>query len=111
MVDELNPFVYDDPLPPDALIDRDEETRKLLSLAEGGHNTRLSAPRRYGKTSIILRLLAEADRAGLQTVHVDFYRCVTRGEAARGSRRLTWQHSPARCGGPSRRSRGRGAQP
>ena len=83
MVDELNPFVYDDPLPPDALIDRDEETRKLLSLAEGGHNTRLSAPRRYGKTSIILRLLAEADRAGLHTVHVDFYRCVTRGEAAR----------------------------
>jgi hypothetical protein len=83
MADELNPFVYDDPLPPDALIDRDEETRKLLSLAEGGHNTRLSAPRRYGKTSIILRLLAEADRTGLQAVHVDFYRCVTRGEAAR----------------------------
>ena len=52
MTDELNPFVYDDPLPPDALIDRDEEARKLLSLAEGGHNTRLSAPRRYGKTSI-----------------------------------------------------------
>jgi hypothetical protein len=45
MVDELNPFIYDDPLPPDALVDRDEETRKLLSLAEGGHNTRLSAPR------------------------------------------------------------------
>jgi hypothetical protein len=83
MVNELNPFIYDDPLPPDALVDRDEETHKLISLAEGGHNTRLSAPRRYGKTSIILRLLAEADRAGLHTVHVDFYRCVTRGEAAR----------------------------
>lgn len=82
-IDELNPFVYDDPLPPDGLIDRDGETRRLLSLAEGGHNARLSAPRRYGKTSIILRLLAEADRRGLQTVHVDFYRCVTRAEAAR----------------------------
>jgi hypothetical protein len=83
MVDDLNPFVYDEPLPSDELVDRDEETRKLLTLAEGGHNTRLSAPRRYGKTSIILRMLAEADRAGLHTVHVDFYRCVTRGEAAR----------------------------
>lgn len=81
--DDLNPFVYDDPLPPDDLIDRDEQTRQLLALAEGGHNTRLSAPRRYGKTSIILRLLADADRAGLHTVHVDFYRCVTRAEAAR----------------------------
>jgi hypothetical protein len=83
MVEEINPFVYDDPLPPDGLIDRDEQTRQLLTLAEGGHNTRLSAPRRYGKTSIILRLLAEADLAGLHTVHVDFYRCVTRAEAAR----------------------------
>ena len=100
MVDELNPFVYDDPLPPDALIDRDEETRKLLSLAEGGHNTRLSAPRRYGKTSIILRLLAEADRAGLHTVHVDFYRCVTRGEVAR---RIEEAYL-ARLAGPLRRT-------
>jgi uncharacterized protein len=83
MVEELNPFVYDDPLSPGDLIDRDEQTHKLLALAEGGHNTRLSAPRRYGKTSIILRLLSEADLAGLHTVHVDFYRCVTRAEAAR----------------------------
>jgi len=35
MTDELNPFVYDDPLPPDALIDRGRGDRKLLSLAEG----------------------------------------------------------------------------
>lgn len=83
IVEELNPFVYDDPLAPDCLIDRDEQARQLLGLAEGGHNTRLSAPRRYGKTSIILRLLAEADKAGLHSVHVDFYRCVTRAEAAR----------------------------
>ncbi|HEY5287452.1 MAG TPA: hypothetical protein VIJ50_10140 [Solirubrobacteraceae bacterium] len=100
MVEELNPFVYDDPLAPDELVDRDEQTRQLLTLAEGGHNTRLSAPRRYGKTSIILRLLAEADRAGLQTVHVDFYRCVTRAEAAR---RIEEAYL-ARLGGPLRRT-------
>ncbi len=100
MLEELNPFVYDDPLPPDGLIDRDEETRRLLALAEGGHNTRLSAPRRYGKTSIILRLLSEADRAGLHTVHVDFYRCVTRAEAAR---RIEEAYL-ARLAGPLRRT-------
>jgi hypothetical protein len=100
MVDELNPFVYDDPLPPDGLIDRDEQTAQLLALAGGGHNTRLSAPRRYGKTSIILRLLAEADRAGLHTVHVDFYRCVTRAEAAR---RIEEAYL-ARLAGPLRRT-------
>lgn len=100
MVEELNPFVYDDPLAPDDMVDRDEQTRRLLALAEGGHNTRLSAPRRYGKTSIILRLLAEADRAGLHTVHVDFYRCVTRAEAAR---RIEEAYL-ARLAGPLRRT-------
>jgi uncharacterized protein len=100
MVTELNPFVYDDPLPPNALVNRDEETRHLLALAEGGHNTRLSAPRRYGKTSVILRMLAEADRAGLHTVHVDFYRCVTRAEAAR---RIEEAYL-ARLAGPLRRT-------
>ncbi|MFZ1924801.1 MAG: hypothetical protein WAU42_01525 [Solirubrobacteraceae bacterium] len=100
MVEELNPFVYDDPLAPEELVDRDEQTRRLLALAEGGHNTRLSAPRRYGKTSIILRLLAEADRAGLHTVHVDFYRCVTRAEAAR---RIEEAYL-ARLAGPLRRT-------
>lgn len=100
MVTELNPFVYDDPLPPNALVNRDEETRHLLALAEGGHNTRLSAPRRYGKTSVILRVLAEADRAGLNTVHVDFYRCVTRAEAAR---RIEEAYL-ARLAGPLRRT-------
>ncbi|HYB22695.1 MAG TPA: hypothetical protein VED41_02780 [Solirubrobacteraceae bacterium] len=100
MQDDLNPFVYDDPLPPDALIDRHEETRKLLALAQGGHNTRLSAPRRYGKTSVILRVLSDADRVGMHTVHVDFYRCVTRAEAAR---RIEEAYL-ARLAGPMRRT-------
>jgi hypothetical protein len=39
MAGQLNPFVYDDPLPPDELVDRDPETDRLLRLAEGGHNT------------------------------------------------------------------------
>jgi hypothetical protein len=100
MIDDLNPFVYDDPLAPEDLIDRDEQTRKLLALAEGGHNTRLSAPRRYGKTSIILRLLAEAERSGMHVAHVDFYRCVTRAEAAR---RIEEAYL-ARLAGPLRRT-------
>ncbi len=65
------------------MIDREKEVAQLLDLALGGHNTRLSAPRRFGKTSVILRLLHEAELQGFHTVHVDFYRCVTRGEAAR----------------------------
>jgi hypothetical protein len=51
-----NPFIYDRPLPPKDLIDRDEELALLVSLAEAGQSARLTGPRRYGKTTLIGRL-------------------------------------------------------
>lgn len=79
----MNPFIYDHPVPPEELIDRGEETKRLLELAEGGHNSRLQGPRRYGKTSILKRLLKDADRAGYRTVYVDFLAVTTSTEVAR----------------------------
>lgn len=49
-----------------------EESEQLLRLAEGGHAVRLSAPRCYGKTSLPRRVGAEADKAGMNYVEVDF---------------------------------------
>ncbi len=51
-----NPFIYDRPLPPTDLIDRDEELALLVSLADAGQSARLTGPRRYGKTTLIGRL-------------------------------------------------------
>ncbi|HEV7845671.1 MAG TPA: hypothetical protein VGO83_05415 [Thermoleophilaceae bacterium] len=79
----FNPFTYDDPLPPEELIDREAETETLLRLAEGGHNTRLQAPRRYGKTTLLGNVRAEAEKIGMHTVYVDFYRAITLAEVAR----------------------------
>jgi uncharacterized protein len=70
---ELNPFIFNRPVDPSQLIDRDEEADRLLSLAEGGHASRLSAPRRYGKTSLLRRVGRDADLAGMSYVEVDFY--------------------------------------
>ncbi len=83
VVSDLNPFVYDDPLPPDQLVDREPETEQLLALAEGGHNTRLQAPRRYGKTTVLGKVRLEAEKLGMNTVYVDFYRAVTLAEVSR----------------------------
>ncbi len=80
---QLNPFNYSDPVPPADLIDREEEVRLLLELAEGGHNTRLQAPRRFGKTSVLLKLREEAERNDLRVVHVDFLLATTPAEIAR----------------------------
>jgi AAA+ ATPase superfamily predicted ATPase len=83
VIAELNPFVYDDPLPPGELVDREPESEQLLRLAEGGHNTRLQAPRRYGKTTLLGKVREDASKLGMQTVYVDFYRAITLPEVSR----------------------------
>lgn len=69
----LNPFIFTRPLDPDEMIDREDESQRLLDLVEGGHATRLSAPRRYGKTSLLRRLGKEAELVGMNYIEVDFY--------------------------------------
>jgi uncharacterized protein len=57
-----NPFVFDRPLPPGELIDREEELAALVSLAVGGQSARLAAPRRYGKTTLLGALVERIER-------------------------------------------------
>lgn len=68
---DLNPFRFSGPLPPDEMIDRDPEADDLLALTEGGHSFRLVGPRRYGKTTLLRRVLEAAERQGTATVLVD----------------------------------------
>ena len=83
MIAEVNPFIYSHPVDPEDVVDRDEETRKLLSYAVGGHFVRLYAPRKYGKTSLIQRALRDGEREeGLIAVLVDLYRVVSVADVA-----------------------------
>ena len=68
---DINPFRFCGPLPPEQMIDRDRETDDLLALAEGGHSFRLVGPRRYGKTTLLRRVLDAAAEEGIATVLVD----------------------------------------
>jgi hypothetical protein len=78
MLVDINPFVYSHPLSPDDIIDRETETRALLANAVGGHYVRLYAPRKYGKTSLLQRVLRDGEREeGLIPVLVDLYRVVS----------------------------------
>src|SRR5438874_2803337 len=67
----LNPFRFSGPLAPEDMIDRDPEADDLLALAEGGHSFRLVGPRRYGKTTLLRRVLETAEREQMATVLVD----------------------------------------
>jgi hypothetical protein len=79
-VSQLNPFRYSGPLTARDMIDREPETDELVALAEGGHSFRLLGPRRYGKTTLLKRVLEQADKAGMATVLVDLQDVLTMGE-------------------------------
>jgi hypothetical protein len=66
-----NPFRIAGELQPDEMIDRDDVANRLFALAAGGHSSRLVAPRRYGKTSLLRRVLAHASSEGWATALVD----------------------------------------
>jgi hypothetical protein len=74
MITDTNPFVYSRPIAPEEIIDRDAETKKLLKDAVGGHYVRLYAPRKFGKTSLLRRVLRDGEREeGLIPIMVDLY--------------------------------------
>lgn len=68
-----NPFRFSGPVAGEDLIDRGAEAQALLDLAEQGNNSRLVAPRRYGKTSLLGAVARRAEDEGWATVTVDFY--------------------------------------
>jgi uncharacterized protein len=74
MITDVNPFIYSHPVAPDDIIDRDDETHHLLASAVGGHYVRLFGPRKYGKTSLLRRVLRDAEKQeGMLPMLVDLY--------------------------------------
>jgi hypothetical protein len=68
---DVNPFRFSGPLDPTEMIDREVEASELLELAQGGHSVRLVGPRRYGKTTLLQKVLDDAQDAGMATALVD----------------------------------------
>jgi hypothetical protein len=77
-----NPFQYDRPLSPGEAIDRAHERTLLAKLAEGGQTSRLAAPRRYGKTTLLGALAAELRSRKWTVCLADFSRCRSVEDAA-----------------------------
>src|SRR3712207_4407888 len=77
------PFPFEGPVPPELLIDRDDELALLARRAADRVNVRLVAPRRYGKTSVLLAHAARLRETGWRTAHVDFHRVADLTDVAR----------------------------
>ena len=99
-VPDVNPFVYSRPVAPEDVLDREPEIRQLLSLAAGGHFVRLYAPRRFGKTSLLRKTLAEAERSReLVPVLVDLYGVLSYADVT-----IRIERAYAQLSGPIRRT-------
>jgi AAA+ ATPase superfamily predicted ATPase len=78
----VNPFRYSGPVDASEVIDRAGELERLRRTADSANNTRLLAPREYGKTSLLRRLLRDAAADGWATVYVDFFGVLTLADVA-----------------------------
>jgi len=72
-----NPFQISGKVKPEDMIDREPEALELKHLVDGGHPVRLVAPRRYGKTTLLGRVLKGAANEGMPTAHVDLLGVLT----------------------------------
>jgi hypothetical protein len=73
----INPFQISGRVKPEHMIDREPEALELKRLVDGGHPVRVVAPRRYGKTTLLGRVLRDAANEGMPTAHVDLLGVLT----------------------------------
>ena len=83
MATQGTPFRFEGPVAPELLIDRQTELATLGRRAGDRVGVRLVAPRRYGKTSLLLAHAAQLRETGWRTAHVDFSRVTDMTDAAR----------------------------
>jgi uncharacterized protein len=94
---EPSPFVFDAPVAPGMLIGRDKEAAALRSWARAGRSAVLVAPRRYGKTSLLTRVQADADRIDrMPVILVDLYELASASDLVIRLERAWARHVPGR---------------
>ena len=75
-----SPFPYQGPLAPHQVAGRDELIDDLVRRITARRVTALLGPRRYGKTSLLLRVSAELQE--VSTVWVDLYEVTSMADVA-----------------------------
>ena len=75
-----NPFIYGETVSGDNFCDRALEMRELVSDIKNGQNVIIFSPRRYGKTSLIKKVLGKVKAQGILTFYVDLYPAINKGK-------------------------------
>ena len=70
-----NPFVFGRAAEGTYFTDRTEDARRLSANLAHGINTILISPRRWGKTSLVKKVINETDRPDTRYVFIDIFDC------------------------------------
>jgi AAA+ ATPase superfamily predicted ATPase len=68
----MNPFSYGTVVKEPYFFDRKEEKERIISTLTGGNNLVLYAPRRYGKTSLVMNVIETLTSLGYHCIYFDF---------------------------------------
>lgn len=79
-MESKNPFVFGKAAEGDYFTDRIEDAKRLNANLTHGINTILISPRRWGKTSLVKKVLAELDNPRVKPVFIDIFQCKTEHE-------------------------------
>lgn len=75
-----NPFVFGKAVEGSYFTDREEDAKRLTANLTHGINTTLISPRRWGKTSLVKKVISEIKRPDIKTVFIDIFQCKTEYE-------------------------------
>ena len=79
---ELSPFPYQGPLAPEQVAGRDDMVTDLVHRLADHRVTVLLGPRRYGKTSLLRRVLRDLEQGGHTGVWIDLYALTSMADLA-----------------------------
>ncbi len=68
----MNPFSYSTIVKGAQYFDRIEESQRIIDTLTGGNNLVLFAPRRYGKSSLVLNAADRIEKMGFNVIYFDF---------------------------------------
>lgn len=70
-----NPFIIGKAAEGSFFTDRVEDSKRLQANLTHGINTILISPRRWGKTSLVKKVIAEIDKPDIKCVFIDIFKC------------------------------------
>jgi len=76
----MNPFSYGSVVSGDYFFNRLEEIKQIKTDLKNGNNLILYAPRKFGKTSLVNKVLTELEDENYNTIYLDFFNVIDKNK-------------------------------